>query len=197
MTEWALTLNNMDIPLDYYLTFAAIIGTVAVTIFPYFIAHEIMSLLTYNLTSQENADFICKKYLPELRDSISHLSIPNEEKKSVFNKIMGVVIKMMLAFVYQEHVLPVPELYNVVGLHVGAIMMPYINQVADKLTGFSQTDQAVLDSVNVYPGDTKCRAYTPHSIWHEESGNGFLELVFTADYINRVITNAQESIIIQ
>ena len=105
-------------------------------------------------------------------------------------------MKMMLAFVYQEHVLPVPELYNVVGLHIGAITMPYINAMADKLTGFPQTDAAVSESINVYPGDTKCRAYTPHSIWHEQSANGFLEFVFMADYINKVITSAQESIII-
>ena len=49
VTEWAYTLNTMDIPLDYYLTFAAIVGTVAVIIFPYAIAFEIMSLLTYNI----------------------------------------------------------------------------------------------------------------------------------------------------
>ena len=39
----------MDIPLDYYLTFAAIVGTVTVMIFPYAIAFEIMSLLTYSI----------------------------------------------------------------------------------------------------------------------------------------------------
>lgn len=187
----------MDIPLDYYLTFAAIVGTIAVIIFPYAIAYEIMSLLTYNIIGQENADFICKQYLPELRTELHQLDISSEEKRNVFDKIMGVVVKIMLAFIYQEHVLPVPELYNVVGLHIGAIMMPYINAMADKLTGFPQTDAAVSDSINVYPGDTKCRAYTPHSIWHEESANGFLEFVFMADYINKVITTAQETIIIQ
>ena len=66
-----------------------------------------------------------------MRSDLSQLSISKDEKKNIFNKIIGVVIKMMLAFVYQEHVLPVPELYNVVGLHIGAIMMPYINGMAD------------------------------------------------------------------
>jgi hypothetical protein len=66
-----------------------------------------------------------------LRTEIAQLTISSEEKKSMFSKFSGVLIKMMLAFIYQEHVLPVPELYNIVGLHIGAIMMPYINGMAD------------------------------------------------------------------
>ena len=99
-SQWSNTLNTMDIPLDYYLTFAAIVGTVAVIIFPYAIAYEIMSLLTYNIIGQENADFICKQYLPELRTELHQLDITSEEKRNVFDKIMGVVVKIMLAFIY-------------------------------------------------------------------------------------------------
>jgi hypothetical protein len=49
VTEWAKVLNTMDIPLDYYLTYAAIVSTISVIIFPYQLAYNIMSYLTYSI----------------------------------------------------------------------------------------------------------------------------------------------------
>jgi hypothetical protein len=100
VAQWSETLNTMDIPLDYYLTFSAIVGTVSVIIFPYFLAYELMSFLTYAIIGQESADFICLKYLPELRKELAQLQITEEEKRNVFNKIIGTLIKMMYAFIY-------------------------------------------------------------------------------------------------
>lgn len=85
VVEWAETLNTMDIPLDYYLTFSAIVGTVVVIIFPYILAYELMSFLTYSIIGQESADFICLQYLPELRKSIAPLQITEEEKRTIFD----------------------------------------------------------------------------------------------------------------
>jgi len=41
----------------------------------------------------------------------------------------------------------------------------------------------VVNSKNVYPGDDKCRGTSPHALWHEESANGLLEIVFLADTV--------------
>jgi hypothetical protein len=46
----------------------------------------------------------------------------------------------------------------------------------------------VVNSKNVYPGDDQCRGYSPHSLWHEESANGLLEIVFLADFMNKILS---------
>jgi len=97
------------------------------------------------------------------------------------------MMKIVWSFIFQEHVLPLPKLYNVVGLSVASYLMPGFNAMASSVSGFPQTDEAVVSGVNVFPGDKQCRSYSPHAIWHEESANGFLELIFVADYINAIL----------
>lgn len=65
--------------------------------------------------------------------------------------------------------------------------MPYWNQISTKLSGFAETDESIVDSFNVYPGDKFCKSYSPHAIWHEESANRLLELVFVANTINAIL----------
>jgi len=36
----------------------------------------------------------------------------------------------------------------------------------------------VQDCVGTYPADNRCRAQEAHSKWHEENGNGLLDLMF-------------------
>jgi hypothetical protein len=70
---------------------------------------------------------------------------------------------------------------------LGVLSTPYINSFANSLTSFPQTDVDVDNLKNNYPGDDFCRYETPHSLWHEQSANGLLELVFfcqaMADFI--------------
>lgn len=68
--------------------------------------------------------------------------------------------------------------------------MPYWNEVSTKISGFAQTDEAVVNAKNVYPGDSQCRGSSPHALWHEESANGLLEIVFLADYMNLLLSKS-------
>jgi hypothetical protein len=65
-------------------------------------------------------------------------------------------------------------------------MLPW-NRWSSDLSGIPQTDEAVITSVDLYPGVAFCRSYSPHSLWHEESANGLLELVFMADSVNNIL----------
>ena len=58
-----------------------------------------------------------------------------------------------------------------------------MNWFASLLTGFAQTDEAMATSHNVYPGSKKCDVDSPHALWHEESANGFVEIILLADYV--------------
>lgn len=58
------------------------------------------------------------------------------------------------------------------------------------LTGYVETDANVQNCVDVYPADYRCRVEQSHSKWHEEGGNGLLDLVFLSDDVFSVTTNA-------
>jgi len=72
--------------------------------------------------------------------------------------------------------------------------MPHWNALSTQVSGFSETDDAVVNAKNLYPGDAHCRAHSPHALWHEESANGLLEIVFMADYAHSVITKKMAEI---
>jgi phosphoribosyl 1,2-cyclic phosphodiesterase len=65
-------------------------------------------------------------------------------------------------------------------------MIPW-NRWSSDLSGIPQTDEAVITSIDLYPGVQFCRNYSPHSLWHEESANGLLELVLMADSVNNIL----------
>lgn len=83
--------------------------------------------------------------------------------------------------------LKLPFLWHPTPLRIGAAITPSINFFATILSDFKQTDSAVTSSKNVYPGDSFCRTDTPHALWHEQSSNGLLELVFLTDFIKSII----------
>ena len=68
---------------------------------------------------------------------------------------------------------------------LGGAALPYVNLVADALTGFPKGP-----SGEVYPGDEHCRSHSPmapHAKWHEESAQGLLDLVRLADHVDGLL----------
>jgi hypothetical protein len=106
----------------------------------------------------------------------------------------GMIIKILYAFLWQEHFVPITMVYkHDLLISIGGALLPDVNAFANSLSGFPQTDSAVNDSFGVYPGDTHCRHYSPHAIWHEESANGLLEIVFLTDAINGILLSKKIS----
>ena len=190
VVEWSETINTIDMPHDYFVIFGAIIGSLIYLLMPYMLAHFFMEQLTTNLLKPDQTDFLMNKYLPEFHEQTKHLELTEDEKTSIFEKFVGCLMKLLGAFCYQEHYIPVPELWGPMGLRLAAFFMPYYNKIADDISKFPESDSGVKRSKNVYPGDDYCRTYQAHSIWHEESASGLIELVFVADAINKVIQNS-------
>jgi len=67
--------------------------------------------------------------------------------------------------------------------------MPIWNRVANWMSGFAQTDSDFNHGFNVYPGDSWCRVYSPHALWHEESAGLLFDFSLVADYINNIFEN--------
>jgi len=94
----------------------------------------------------------------------------------------GMGLKFLSAFVFQEHQLPIPEFYNPFVQGIWAINMPVYNWSASLLGGVKDTDLSTQTGKDVYPGASQmCRTWSPHAIWHEQSANGFIDLLILVD----------------
>lgn len=191
---WPEVLNSLDLPLDYYITFSALISTFVSLIAPWFVTELVMSTLADRILTPKDRDFLNNDYLPALHEAVKDVSIEKEEKTKITSIFVSMMIKLLYATFWQEHLIPLPKIQDSpFDIHIGDFLLPYVNDVADRISGIPQTDEAVKTSKNVYPGDSFCRGYQAHSIWHEESSTGLLELVFLADYINKVLTKHENS----
>ena len=72
---------------------------------------------------------------------------------------------------------------------MGALLLPAWNKLANHIAGptLPELDEYVNQSMQVYPGDSKCRGYSPHALWHEESASGLWEITMLCDYANGLI----------
>ena len=68
----------------------------------------------------------------------------------------------------------------------GQLISPML-AFADFLTGFYQTDNAINTSTNVYPGQAHCKHEQGHSIWHEVTSSGVLDVMYLCDHVNTLI----------
>lgn len=107
-----------------------------------------------------------------------------KEKHSLISKFAGTLIKLIFAFLYQEKYVKVPGFKLPLTIQIGGHMISVINYIADVLTMFPQTDENVNKSEDLYPGQATCKYQQGHSIWHEMSANGLLDLVYLCDYIH-------------
>ena len=186
--EWAEILDTADLPHVYFITFAALVGTSFSLVMPWTLAYFFVKFLAELIIPKEDAAFIVDHYLPELKTAISGIVVSHEDKKSLVFRFIGMIIKIIYAFMWQEFFIPLDFLYNDITLPIGAKLLPDVNELASKISGVPQTDVNVNTSKNVYPGDAQCRGYSPHALWHEASANGLLEIVFLCDYINKILT---------
>lgn len=67
-SEWSMTLNDIDMPTDYIMIFAAFLATIGALLAPWFLVHFIFSKLgQIAIKDKENQDFFVNKFLPELQ----------------------------------------------------------------------------------------------------------------------------------
>lgn len=92
---------------------------------------------------------------------------------------------MIYAFLFQEHKIPIKFMNSPTAIWLGGHNIANMNAVADWLTGFKQSDEDVNKSTFlVYPGQEQCKLQQGHSIWHETSANGLLDLVWLCDFVS-------------
>ena len=94
---------------------------------------------------EESKEFIFGIYMPTLYQHIGHIELSLVEKAELFENTIGSAIKLLYAFFWQEHVVPIqlallPEVNK-----AGAAFTPKLNAFANNLTTWDLT----VDDVQV------------------------------------------------
>jgi len=192
--KWGEFLANLDIEIDYFYIFGAIVTAVFTLVFPWFITKFLITNIAALTLPPDIAAFITDSYMPAFKVAVKDVSLSYADRQDIFYKFVGMIIKIIYAFCYQEIFVHIGFLYQDIPMKVNSFLMPYINGLASKISGFPQTDEDMNSSKNMYPGDDHCRSYSPHAVWHEEAANGFLEIIMLADAINGVLSKAFDEI---
>jgi len=187
VSQWQHYIENLDMP-NYYLTFAALVCNVLNVLIPAEAVDTAIDALASVFGLPEvYYEFMTHQYLPALRSATSEkgIALSSLEKTAMGLKFGGTLVKIFYAFLWQEWVLtfgPNDELLLRPRVNkLGATLMPGVNALANMLTGYQHTEPGVQDCENVYPGDQRCRIQESHAKWHEENGNGLLDLMFVSD----------------
>jgi hypothetical protein len=100
-SEWSMTLDSIDMPTDYMMIFTAFSTTVGAFIFPWFLINFVFGhLAPIVITNKENSDFFVNKYMPELHTSLSQIVLVEADKKAIENGLLGMLIKIIYAFLW-------------------------------------------------------------------------------------------------
>ena len=187
VSAWRKVIDESDYEHSYQNTFGAIIANILNLVLPESVTKPILIVLSDLMLNSDQKEFLIDVYLPELFSATKNVSTPLTQKFGLLSKGIGVIVKIVYAFCYQEQELPswITGFFDQKFMIAwGAKHISKINSIADWFTGFEQTDYNVNESVNVYPGQSFCKTTQAHSIWHEQSANGLLDLIYLCDYTN-------------
>lgn len=106
MPEWGKVMDLGDYPKDYFTNFGAIVCNFVSFVFPGSIADPLIRLIAkYVLpaeTPEEERKWLVDGYLPEIIKATKNNSIPFKERVHLLYKLVGVIIKLIFAFAFQE-----------------------------------------------------------------------------------------------
>ena len=96
-----MTLNNIDLPTDYYLTFAAYLASIGALLLPFWLVDfGISNLAKLALKNKDSLEFLNEKFLPELGIATTNINISKEDKTDLIDKFFGMIMKIFYAFVW-------------------------------------------------------------------------------------------------
>jgi len=185
--NWVPVMVKSDYPNNYQATFGAIVVTMVALGMPAFVAGPLNKFLVNELLSGDDTDreFLLNFYLPELKLAV--VGATGVHLIDLLTRGIGVIIKLLFAFLFQEKVIPLKLFKEPWVISLGGHSIQNINGIADDFTGFEQSDWNTVHSKNLYPGQDTCKYQQGHSVWHEVSANGLLDLVYLCDYVNKQI----------
>lgn len=100
--EWAQILDTADYPRDYISSFGAIVCNFFAFVFPENIVTPLITILAYIILPAKQREWLTHKYLPEIVEATKNNNIPILRRIGLLIRIVGVSIKMIFGFAFQE-----------------------------------------------------------------------------------------------
>ena len=190
VSEWATELENLDVP-EYETTFAVIFASALTVIFPD--GQSTVSSLINTLADVVGVDAgEIDRYLPALQTLTSNLNLTNDKKFVLFRQLVGMLSKIVFAFLWQEQVIEVPFFKEASTNRAAPDIMPPLVSLFNFISGFEHVDDDFQEFRGMYPGDEECRKTQPHAKWHELSAQGLLDMVYLSDCLGAVVTGSDD-----
>lgn len=191
VNNWTAAINELRLTYqsNYYLTFGATVIVIMRMILPDSLVQALIPVLGNLLkVSQEDIDWLAQVYDPILTVAFeeANVRVGLGMKVELLKRGVGVLLKMLYAFLWQEQTIIGPWLYSPPDNFLGALAMPWVNAVCDFLTGYPHPEDVAYCG-DVYPGSTKCRDVVAHAKWHEISANGLVDLIYLANNVHQIL----------
>lgn len=185
--EWYAVLQSAanSFQSNYEYTFAAIVYVVVTLAFPPIMADAIISLLANALLGESSgATFLWEVYAPKAKPLLENVRLDKKCKRKLRRKFWGTSFKILYAFLFQEQLFGAPSTPM---LWFGFNVSPVLNVVFTFLNGFWDRSTYTVTGRNLYPGDEQCNVLSPHAFWHQQSAEGFVDIIFISDYLATAI----------
>ena len=114
-----------------------------------------------------------KKFLPELREATANFEVEASNALDLWNIASAFVLKLCDAFLYQEYLIYLPFAYDNFGLSFGAAFAIIFSWCTDLISGHGPKNTNITIQKEIYPGETECRTYSPHGLFHELAASAF------------------------
>ena len=149
-------------------------------------------VLAKDIIKKEDRDFL-STWDNNAKHIIENITLPEEEAKKLFKNLVGVIIKLLYALLWNENaiseIIPINALINEIGYEI----MPLINDLVNTMTSFQLSDTDFQEGKNLYPGEELCNkggstGDNPHPKWHVQMAILVPDVVYLSDEIHRIIT---------
>ena len=197
IAEWGATLNEYDFPSVYRSGMALFLLAFNLVLPPYqfnnFVIRSGLSLaITKNIITKEDGYF-----LSTLNDNVEaiteNITLPEEEAKKLFNNLVGVIIKLFYALLWNDNAISEIISINALMNEIGYEIMPLINDLVNTMTSFQLSNTYFQEGKGLYPGEELCNkggntGDNPHPKWHVQMAILLPDVVYLSDEIHRIIT---------
>ena len=199
IAEWGATLNEYNFPSVYRSGIALFLLAFRLVLPPYLYNNVIIGFglpialeQAKNIIKKEDRDFL-STWDNNAKHIIENITLPEEEAKKLFKNLVGVIIKLLYALLWNENaiseIIPINALINEIGYEI----MPLINDLVNTMTSFQLSDTDFQEGKNLYPGEELCNkggntGDNPHPKWHVQTAILLPDVVYLSDEIHRIIT---------
>ncbi|CAB9516883.1 expressed unknown protein [Seminavis robusta] len=197
VSEWESYMNTLPLLRRYNRVAVALMTVACAGFFPFSICEcLVVDVVAPVFLDENDLDFILNKYVPELKVLIETDDLPLglSEGGALCIRMLGAVLGVLWAFLFQENQLPIPglegEVFNLTAL--GAIKSPAVDVLLYLIHGVKNSDKRGWlgpdRRSHPYPGAEFCNKDSPHALYHGLIADGMFELYAVVDQVEEVLT---------